>query len=366
MKLLTAFVLGMGLVAAVIAGEPRLVVREIVIVTTEQKTPGIDQALLTVADSVYQRERREKGIKDLVLPERSAPRDWRTNRSWDSERHWTRDAIAQDSGGAQASMRVKVDFGVQPDSVRAHLVERSMTAQARYKAAEADSEQAALADTSPNVGSDGRVYFNLIAPAPREAWTVRTPNGTRWTLTHTGSLRGLMNPQKPHESWTHVLDSLKGVDSTYARQAKSWDEQYALARNDTAVAQFTTSSAAQPGLVTAFAWGDSAIVEYIASGGNHHVLINGSDVNAERGYEDCFHITLLVGRPFWFYSQNGGYGWFYNGTEFDGTYQQIVRDDSSAEETTLLLTPVVTPAYFRAYAQRGDVWFLLQGRIEEK
>ena len=61
-----------------------------------------------------------------------------------------------------------------------------VTVEVNRQAEEDAAARNALLDTSTNADSDGRVFFNLVAVAPRSVWTARTADGARWTLTQTG------------------------------------------------------------------------------------------------------------------------------------------------------------------------------------
>ncbi len=345
MKVVIAFVLCL-MAHAALADEPRLVVRSFEIATDPNLIPHRDAIFLPLADSVQVANGLVKWPDSTVLAYTPPPRDWRTNQ-------------IQDPKNARKSMRERmVEHRQIPDSAEAAIV----TVEVNRRAEEDATARNALLDTSRNADGDGRVFFNLVAVAPQKVWTVRTSDGARWILTQTGSLRDRWDFNNPRESWQHLKDSLAIADSAYARVVKTWDRYYTLARNDSVVQRFTTSSDEPPDLVTAFAWGDSTVVEYIGNSG-HHAIVNGVDLQRERGYEGCFDFQILAGKPFYFFCREGRCGWYFNGNEFDEGYQQIIHDYCCGVSH---LNPIVRPQYFRAYAQRGATWYLLDGRVEEK
>lgn len=88
------------------------------------------------------------------------------------------------------------------------------------------------------------------------------------------------------------------------------------------------------------------------------VIINGDSLNEQLGYDEIFNWTILHGKPFYFYEQDGCVYVSYDGQTLPGvSYDEIIHD-RCCEPAIFNVTTCADMVAF--YARRGDTWYYVE------
>jgi heat shock protein HslJ/Tol biopolymer transport system component len=108
----------------------------------------------------------------------------------------------------------------------------------------------------------------------------------------------------------------------------------------------------------AIEWGEATPDNPFPTSG--HVVVDGQDLNGACGYDESFNFTLLDGRPFYFFEQDGMVNLAYDGQVIPASYDTIphYRCCSGA-----VVNPGVSPNMVWFFATRGDQWYYVEAYV---
>jgi hypothetical protein len=90
------------------------------------------------------------------------------------------------------------------------------------------------------------------------------------------------------------------------------------------------------------------------------VILDGQDMNEQKGYEQSFQFSLVDGRPFYFYQRNGKIGISFDGVEIPKEYDEIPHYKCCS---SALLNPGASMRMVWFFAHRGGEWFYVEAYV---
>lgn len=90
------------------------------------------------------------------------------------------------------------------------------------------------------------------------------------------------------------------------------------------------------------------------------LILDGQDVNSDKGYEQSFQFAVLEGRPFYFYQKSSKIGISFDGQEIAKNYDEIPHYQCC---TPALLNPGKSMNMVWFFARRGNDWYYVEAYI---
>ncbi len=88
-----------------------------------------------------------------------------------------------------------------------------------------------------------------------------------------------------------------------------------------------------------------------------HVVLDGTDLNSQYGYDQSFQFALLAGRPFYFHQKSGGINLSYSGRDLSNRYDEVPHYGCCS---SALLNPGVSMNSIWFFARRGADWYYVE------
>lgn len=103
------------------------------------------------------------------------------------------------------------------------------------------------------------------------------------------------------------------------------------------------------------AWEDHWAVEV-----DGDVIVDGQSVSKTNGYDEVFNLSLIKGRPFYFYAQDGTVRLWYDGQTAEQTYDEVVHYRCCEPAA---FNPRTNDRMVWFWARRGDMWHYVEAGI---
>jgi hypothetical protein len=197
----------------------------------------------------------------------------------------------------------------------------------------------------------GLGFFIRVKKASEDLreWKATDPQGIVWTLRETFAA----NPSLP-----------------------DYKAGYEIGRADSSLLRFNAvdSRYPLPGLLGARLYGNDCVISYWdasianrdgfvrADSSTFHIVVNGIDLNAQNGYQNCYEYHRFAGRPFFIFERDDQAGWFFDGKETPGQFDGIFHDACCEPG---MWNPLYSDNQCDFFALRDGMWYYVVGSFEK-